>query len=70
MLVERYVRKLLAKKAEGNTSIDVVSDVAEEGFVATAACFRHCRHFFRGGSFVDFGGEKEGRKEGGKFQFV
>ena len=43
MLVERYVRKLLAKKAEGNTSIDVVSDVAAEGVVATAAFFRHCR---------------------------
>ena len=24
-------------------------------------------HFFRGGSFVHFGGEKEERKEGGKF---
>ena len=43
MLVERYVRKLLAKKAEGNTSIDVVSDVAAEGVVATAAFFGHCR---------------------------
>ena len=44
MLVERYVRKLLAKKAEGNTSSDVVSEiVAAEGVVATAAFFRHCR---------------------------
>jgi hypothetical protein len=28
---------------------------------------RMYRQFFRGGSFVDFGGEKEERKEGGKF---
>lgn len=37
--------------------------------VFAAPAQKRCRHgqFFRGGSFVDFGGEKEERKEGGKF---